>query len=114
MRGTTEKVAAGEGLSASAFLKTLQFSQEALAALARQGFVARKRRAGKRVVYRVCFRLHRRQVARCLGSDAALAEAVRSALHVLQAKRRAQLDVQSRLAEARALTRAVKSRLGPH
>jgi hypothetical protein len=69
-----------------------------LAALRRQGFVAAERR-GEHIVYKLRFRRDGRQVVRYIGSDLAQAKAVQLELDYLQEERRNELKL-ARLTDA--------------
>lgn len=99
--------------SALAALLTLGLHPEELAALGRQGFVARQQRSPGPPLHKLRFRLEGRQRVKSLGRDALLAARIQTALDGLQRGRRLQLvQRQLRRQAARAL-RSCKTQLEP-
>jgi hypothetical protein len=98
-------------IPAESGLLALDLSPDAMAAIARQGFISAERRGRRSRVYKLRFRLSGRQVVRYLGTDAGHAQAIQAALDAWQAKRRMELYLRSRLIQSRAITRSCKLRL---
>jgi hypothetical protein len=84
-----------------------------VAALRRQGFVSREVRGGGRIVYKLRFRLNRRQRVKCLGTDEELARRVEETLSRLQRPRRKTLVIGRLTRAAARLLRDGKRRIEP-
>ncbi len=84
-----------------------------VAALRRQGFVSREVRGGGRIVYKLRFRLDRRQRVKCLGADDELARQVEQTLSKLQHPRHKALAIGRLHREAARLLRDSKRRIEP-
>jgi hypothetical protein len=110
---------AADGRDAGAQLWPIQFpalaalplTDEDRAALERQGFVQAEHR-GERTVYKLRYRVHRRQVVRCLSNTAAAA-AVEEELARLQASRQCELQLSRGCKRANRLIRESKRVLSP-
>ena len=91
----------------------LDLTNDELAAVSRQGFVASELRGNGMVVYKLRFRLAGRQCVRYLGTDPTRAAEVRAALALWQARRRLERRLASRMAQMRAILKSIKPRLTP-
>jgi len=89
---------------ADSLLTEVELSPEAMAAMARQGFVRAEQRGRRSVVYKLRFRLGGRQVVRYLGTDRVRAQAVQAALDTWQVKRRMEVTVNQKTSLARLLS----------
>jgi hypothetical protein len=94
-------------------LAELELDSADVAALRRQGFVSREVRGGGRIVYKLRFRLDRRQRVKCLGADEELARRVEETLSRLQRPRRKTLVIGRLTREAARLLRDGKRRIEP-
>lgn len=91
----------------------LKLSVVNLQALARQSFVASQRR-GRRMTYKLRYRVGGVQQVRCLGSDPVRAAEILAALEAWQAPRRTQQALRTIVAAGRALRRSIRPRLAEH
>ena len=93
-------------------LKRLGLTPEELNAVKQQGFVSQERR-GRSVIYKLRFRLDRRQRVRYLGTNPTAADAVRQELEQLRLVNRVGRELRMWNLEAGRLLRNTKRRLEP-
>jgi hypothetical protein len=112
MNNHAQDASAPETVNRSA-LARLEFNAAELAALRRQGFVAREIRGKRTSVFKLRFRFGGRQRVRYLGTDADEAERIQNELNELQGGRRADLALGRLSRSAAQLLRDSKLRLEP-
>jgi hypothetical protein len=97
----------------SPLLARLRLTRDELAALRRQGFVARERRGERSAVFKLRFRLAGRQRVIYLGTDFEQARAVKRELAELQRGRRQSLELARLHRMVGKTVRASKTQLAP-
>lgn len=94
-------------------LSRLNLTDDQMAALSTQGFVARERRCGRRDIFKLRFRIEGKQVVRSLGTSPANAASVALAVRVLQRTMRVQRELRKLEEELRRYLKATKKLLRP-
>ncbi len=95
-------------------LSRLKLSDVERKALTRQGFVSSEVRPNNRTIYKLRFRVKRRQQVRYLGSDADFALAVADEVRLLQWRRQQKRTLRHLQAEVAQYRRDVKAALAAH
>ena len=94
-------------------LNCLGLTEDQIAALRQQGFVARERRHGRSEVFKLRFRINGQQQVRYLGTSPLEATRVALALKALQKAKRLRREMQRLQRESQAVLKATKKLLGP-
>ena len=94
-------------------LERLDLSPEQMQALRRQGFVSEESRHG-RTIFKLRFRMARRQFVKHLGTDVLFAQAVREQLRAFQMERTSLRELNEVARKARAVIRDFNRRLQPY
>ena len=102
-----------EGAGRYRGLQRLGISAEQLAALTRQGFLAREDRGGAKPIYKLRFRFRGRQIVKYVGTEPMIVNALQQELRALQCEHHWARGLQRLAGEAHAELRRTKRQLQP-